>query len=106
MQQTTQQPYELSVRHFFRLVTPQVVGRGRILARWLEDFLGDIRHYVSLTGKSLLKAATALQGFLPIGDLFLAAEKIQNPAQIRAPPTLQRGKSSVLSRLLSGLHKS
>ncbi len=105
MQQTTKQPYEISIRQLFRIVTPQVVGGGRVLAIWLEEFLGDIRNYVSLSGKALLKAAAVLQGSLPIADLFLAAEKTQGTPQGRAPPTLQRGKGSVLSRFLTGLTK-
>ncbi|MFA6279573.1 MAG: hypothetical protein WC612_02110 [Bdellovibrionales bacterium] len=102
MTKEKKQPYALSIRQLFKIVEPQVVGGGRVLAIWLEEFLGDIRHYVSLTGKSLMKVAATLQGNISLGDFIAAAEQTQTPVQGRAPP---RGLSKILSQLLPHLNK-
>ncbi len=97
MQHAKKQPYEISIRPLFKIVTPQVVGGGRVLAIWLEEFLGDIKNYVSLSGKALMKVAATLQGNISLSDFIAAAEQTQSPVQGRAPP---RGLSKILSRLL------
>jgi len=65
--------HQIALCRFWKLVEPTIVGRRSVLRIWLEEFLGDVKHYVALTGQGLLRAAAAVQGALSLETALTAS---------------------------------